>query len=409
MASIAILGAGAAGIFAALQKQNDNDRVFLIDKNEMIGRKLASTGAGRGNLTNLNLTEDHYHGKPKKFIQQVLREHSSEQVREQLAALGILTYATDDGWVYPISNSAANVRDVLASHLEQRGVELILNETVTRLQRDRQGFLLYFSNDRKPLKVDQVLVTSGGAAAPQLGGDVSIYESLLKMGLTVHPIRPALAPITTDTKAIKRISGVRMDVTLGLFDHQARLGRNTGNLIFTDWGVNGPAAMNLSYLIRDSKSSDYQLEIDFIPGYTRHLRDQFQAYERVNFPVQSVLKTVLPFKIIQWSMDKLGLPASIKTNEINRTQTEKLMEILTHFRLPVTGTRDYQFAQLSTGGIDLNEINPLSMECHKVTGLFFAGEILNVTAPCGGYNLHWAFATGMICGKHLFGEKANEE
>ena len=409
MAKVAVIGAGAAGIFAALQQHKKVDELILIDRNEVIGRKLAATGSGRGNLTNLTLSADDYHGKPKNFISQVLREHTSEQVRAQLAQLGILTYATDDGWVYPLSNSAANVRDILASHLEQRSANLLLNETVTHLQHNRHGFLLHFASQREPLTVDKVLIASGGAAAPQLGADVSLYESLLKLGHTVHPIRPALAPITTETNAIKRLSGVRLDVTLSLYDHQARLGRNTGNLIFTDWGVNGPVVMNLSHLLRDNKSSDYQLEIDFIPGQTRHLRDLFQQYERVDFPVQSVLKTVLPFKVIQWAMDKLGVPASLKTNEINRSQTEKVMDILTHFHLPVTGTRGYQFAQLSTGGVELNEVNPLTMQSRKIAGLYFAGEVLNVNAPCGGYNLHWAFATGTIAGQAMFGEEENEE
>ncbi len=405
MPRIAIIGAGAAGILAALQNQQ-REEVFLIDKNEKIGRKLAATGSGRGNLTNLTLTAEHYHGKPAKFIQQVLRTQSAEQLRAYLADLGILTYATDDGWVYPISNSAANVRDILASHTEQRGVLMVLNESVNHLQHNRHGFLLHFASDREPLMADKVLLTTGGAAAPQLGSDISIIESLIKLGIAVHPIRPALSPIMTESSAIKPLSGVRLDVTLSLYDHQARLGRNTGNLIFTDWGVNGPAAMNLSHLIRDDQHRDYQLEIDFLPDRARHIRDMFQQYQQTAFPVQSVLKTVLPFKIIQWAMDKLDFPARLKTNEITRSQTEKLMEILTHFHLPVTGTRGYQFAQLSTGGVDLNEISPQTMESRKVPGLFFAGEILNVNAPCGGFNLHWAFTTGMIAGKALFGGTA---
>lgn len=405
MAQIAILGAGAAGIFAALQKKNPGDTLYLIDRNDQIGRKLAATGSGRGNLTHLNLTADQYHGKPKNFIQQVLRRHSAEDIRAALLELGIPTYATDDGWVYPLSNSASNVRDILASHIEQRGVVMLFNETVSHLQHNRHGFLLHFDGDRDPLKADKLLVATGGAAAPQLGADVSIYQSLLKFNHTIHPIRPALAPITTETKAIQQISGTRLDVTLSLYDHQARLGRNTGNLIFTQWGVNGPAAMNLSHLIRTDPASEYQLEIDFLPNTASHIRDLFQRYSDCDFPVQSVLKTVLPFKVIQWTMDKIGLPASLKTNQIERAQTEKMMGFLTHFRLPVTGTRDYQFAQLSTGGVDLNEVNPNTMQSKKIPGLFFAGEVLNVNAPCGGYNLHWAFATGMIAGQTLFTDK----
>jgi predicted Rossmann fold flavoprotein len=409
MANIAILGAGAAGIFAALHRTNTNDTVYLIERNDKIGRKLAATGSGRGNLTHLGLTADQYHGKPKNFIDQVLRIYPAEQIREIFLSLGIPTYATDDGWVYPVSNSAANVRDILASHLEQRSLVLLLNESVNHLQHNRHGFLLHFASGREPLLAEKVLVASGGAAAPQLGADVSIYASLLKLGHTVHPVRPALAPITTETRAIQSLSGVRLDVTLSLYDHQARLGRNTGNLIFTDWGVNGPAAMNLSYLIQGNLSSDYQLEIDFLPGQSHHVRTLFQQHQETEFPVQSVLKTVLPFKVMQWAMDRLGFAASLKTNQINRTQIEKLMEFLTRYRLPVIGTREYQFAQLSTGGIDLSEVNPQTMQSRKVPGLYFAGEVLNVNAPCGGYNLHWAFATGTIAGKHLFGEAAPTE
>jgi len=400
MAVIAVIGAGAAGIFATLHLSQKHT-VYLIDRNDIAGRKLAATGSGRGNLTNLHADADQYHGKPKRSTAEVLKQYPPEQLRRDLDNLGIFTYATDDGWVYPISNSAANVRDIFVSHLEQRNVKLLLNETVTGLDPDNFGVTLTFASQRPPLKADTVLLTIGGAAAPQLGADVSLYKAVIKSGHLVHPLRPALAPIITSEAPIKKLLGVRLDVTLSLFDHQARLGRNTGNLIFTEWGINGPAAMNLSHLIDDNPHRQFEVEIDFIPGQSKAMRTLFQQHANTSFPVQSVLKSCLPYKVVRFLLDKLNLPASIAVGQLTHQQSDKLFALLTAFCLPVTGTRDYTYAQLSAGGVDLSEVDPTSMQSLRLPQLYFAGEVLNVVGPCGGYNLHWAFATGKIAAEHL--------
>lgn len=400
MAVIAVIGAGAAGIFAALHLSQTHT-VHLIDRNEIAGRKLAATGSGRGNLTNLHADADQYHGKPKRFITEVLKQYPPEQLRHDLDSLGIFTYATDDGWVYPLSNSAANARDIFVSHLEQRNVRLWLNELVTDIEPGNAGVALTFAVQRPPLHADKVIFTIGGAAAPQLGADTSLYQALIKSGHLIHPLRPALAPITTPAAPIKKLSGVRLDVTLSLFDHQARLGRNTGNLIFTDWGINGPAAMNLSHLIDDNPHRHFEVEIDFIPGQSKAMRTLFQQQAGSSYPVQSVLKSCLPYKVVRFLLDKLNLPASITVGQLSHQQSDKLFALLTAFRLPVTGTRDYTYAQLSAGGVDLSEINPASMQSQRVPQLYLAGEVLNVVGPCGGYNLHWAFATGKIAADHI--------
>jgi predicted Rossmann fold flavoprotein len=192
-----------------------------------------------------------------------------------------------------------------------------------------------------------------------------------------------------------------MDVTLSLYDSKARLGRATGNAIFTQWGMNGPAAMNLSHLIQSSGHHEYWLAIDFLPGQSKALRELLQQHQNSSIPLLVLLKSVLPPKVARLVVDKCAIPAAAPVSHVSRAQVEKCLELLTAFELPVTGTRDFEFAQLSTGGIDLSAIDPRTMMARKIRNLFFAGEILNVYGPCGGYNLHWAFASGLVAGKTL--------
>lgn len=401
---IAILGGGAAGMMAALQAPEQHHDITLIDKNETLGRKLSSTGAGRGNLTNLAIAADRYTAKPAQFVETVLSQLTPQQLRNYFDQLGIPTSATEDGWVYPLSNSASNVSDLMESHLRNKGVSLLLNETVRNIQVDNPGFTLDFASDRKPLHVDRLLIATGGKAAPQLGADMDILQPLIRMGYNVIPVRPALAPIIKKTRSTKKIQGVRLDITLSLYRSKARIGRNTGNAIFTEWGLNGPAAMNLSHLIHDTTNNDYWLSIDFLPNRSKYLRNLILTYQSTEIPLFTLLKSVLPHKIARWALDKMNIPLRTPIKFVNRTEIENVFTFLTKFRLPVEGTRDFEFSQLSTGGIEISQINPKTMESKHHQGLYFAGEILDVIAPCGGYNLHWAFTTGNIAGKNMFYE-----
>lgn len=399
---IAILGGGAAGMMAALQASENQHDITVIEKNDTLGRKLSSTGAGRGNLTNLAITADRYIAKSTWFVETVLSQLSPQQLIETFEQLGIPTIATEDGWVYPLSNSASNVSDLMESHLRSKKVSLLLNETVRNIQVNSSGFTLEFTSDRDPLFVDRLLIATGGKAAPQLGADMGILQPLIRLGYDVVPVRPALAPIVKKSRSTKKIEGVRLDITLSLYRSKARIGRNTGNAIFTEWGLNGPAAMNLSHLIQDTSNNDYWLSINFLPNRSKYLRNLIHTYQSTEIPLFTLLKSVLPHKIARWTLDKMNIPLRTPIKLVNRTEIENVFTFLTKFRLPVEGTRGFEFSQLSTGGIELSQINPKTMESKHHRGLYFAGEVLDVIAPCGGYNLHWAFATGCIAGKNLF-------
>jgi predicted Rossmann fold flavoprotein len=230
---------------------------------------------------------------------------------------------------------------------------------------------------------------------------MDILQSIARLGHTLEPVLPALAPITTAPKPIQKLQGVRMDLTLSLFDSKARLGRTTGNAIFTQWGLNGPAAMNLSHLVQTSGSHDYWLSIDFLPGQSKQLRDLLREYQESEIPLLVLLKSILPPKVARLMVDKCDIPVAAPVRSISRVEIEKCFELMTSFRLPVTGVRGFEYAQLSTGGVAVSEVDSHSMMSRKVRGLYFAGEILNVHGPCGGFNLQWAFSSGMVAGKAM--------
>ncbi|MBN2048729.1 MAG: aminoacetone oxidase family FAD-binding enzyme [Anaerolineaceae bacterium] len=403
--TIAIIGAGPAGMLAALEASKfTSDSIYLIDRNPHPGRKLSATGSGRGNLTNNAATGSQYNDDARAFVQAVFDQFGVDDLLREFSSLGIYTYHTDDGWYYPISNAAANVSDLLESHLRYRGIRLVMDETVSQIEPRENTFRLTFQGAHPPLTADRLLIATGGAAAPQLGADTSLIPVIEKLGHHVLPMRPALAPINTETKPIHKLQGLRMNLELSLFDGKACLGREFGNAIFTQWGVNGPPAMNLSRLIRGHSRQQYSLQINFLFGNEETFRKLLNKYSKTKMPLQSLLKSIFPPKLIRYAMSKLSLPASMLMEDFTIKQSRKLFELLTCFELVVTGTRDFEFAQLSSGGVSLSEVNSQTLASRIVPNLFFAGEILDVQGPCGGYNLQWAFSSGVIAGRSLASE-----
>jgi len=410
---IGIVGAGPAGIMAALAAARAGAHVLLFDTNSMVGRKLLVTGNGRCNISNTHAIAEHYTCADGKFLEIALARSGPQETLATLHDLGIPTYATPDGWCYPLSNSAATVAETFAAALELAGVEVHLKTKISdlgtngdgpgsvyrHLRPGTDGFVLVAGGASHTYAVDRVVVATGGKAYPALGSKGSFFPIIERLGHTVAPIYPALAPILAEVKALHKLQGVRLDVGLKLFDDGQLLGETVGNLLFTQYGLSGPAAMDLSHLVSTRPNAQLTLAVDLLAYHRDALLELVSRMRSKAVPLHVILGAVLPAKIPRVLIPMAGLPTQVPLNEVSQEDMDRLLDTLTNLTVRATGTRGFRFAQLSTGGVPVTEVEPLTMASRLVPGLHFAGEVLDVVGPCGGYNLQFAFTSGALAGE----------
>jgi predicted Rossmann fold flavoprotein len=400
MEIIGIVGAGPAGIMAALKASRAGKKVHLFESNNLIGRKLLVTGSGRCNITNLNAKPESYYCSDSSLLQSLFEQFPPERLQKELLKLGILTYATDDGWCYPVSESAANVADIFNQALIEAKVEIHLNTTISSIRREKKGFGLVGPN-HPIFHCDRLVLSCGGKAYPALGSNGALFSEIRNLGHTVLPILPALAPLEADISSFHKLQGVRLDVIARLWRKDQLLGESSGNLIVTAWGFNGPAVMNLSHLVSLNAGKDLQLELDVIPHHKKELEDILARHKHSTIPMHILLGAVLPHKMPKVIMQLAKLSPNITSSQLDPQNSKQLWEKLTSIRFKVEGTRGFEFCQLKVGGVPLEEINPKSYQSRIVPHLYLAGEVLNVVGPCGGFNLHFAFASGLMAGNSV--------
>jgi len=396
---VAVIGAGPAGIMAALGAREHRAHVSLYDTNAVVGRKILVTGNGRCNLSNLNATPERYTCADVGFVGSVLDAYGPRRLLTRLEELGILTYATDDGWCYPLSNSAATVADALAAALHLAGVSVHLQTKVSNARRKGSRFTLDLGGPSHTVDADRVVVATGGKAYPSLGSKGEFFPVLERLGHSIAPVRPALAPITARVKRFHRLQGVRLDVRLSLYSGRQLLGETVGNMMFTQYGFSGPAPMDLSHLVSNRAKDRLTLAIDLVPRHRQRLQDLVDRRRRDPVPLRVILGSVLPAKVPPVLLQLAGLPPDALLQRLSGVDLQRVLDLTQHLTAQVTGTRGFRFCQLSTGGVPVTEADPGTMSSRLVPGLYLAGETLDVVGPCGGYNLHWALATGALAGQ----------
>lgn len=397
---LTIIGAGPAGMTAALFAARAGAQVTLIDGNHAVGRKLLVSGAGRANLTNRELNPARYAAGDPAWLQQVLARFGYHELIAFLEGIGVLTYCTHDGWCYPLSESAQTVVDAFTAALDETGVRLLLDHKVSSIRNISAGFELNFKTQR-PLTCASLLVAAGGAAYPALGSRAQLFPMLRQLGHSIITPRPALAPVTCDMTPWRALQGVRLDAAVSLYDGDQLIERTTGNLIFTAWGLNGPAVMDLSHHISARPGRPLRLELNPLFSAESALRALLREKRASPAPLSVLLGAVLPPRLPPVLLERLGFRADIRMNEVSDKTLPYLFALLTALPFTVTGVRGFDYCQVSAGGVPVHEVDPLTMRSRVVPGLRLAGEILDVTGPCGGYNLHFAFSTGAIAGMNF--------
>ena len=401
METVVILGAGASGMVAALTAaESKNRRVLLLERQQRVGRKLLATGNGRCNLTNTGASPARYHGAEADFVRPALAAFPPEAALEFFRELGLVTVTEPGGRVYPLSDSANSVVDVLRFALDAAGVELRAACPARAVRREKSGGFSVVT-DAETLRADRLIVACGGAAGAKLGGVGDGYELLAMLGHKRTALYPSLAPILTEPEYPRALKGVRADCRLRLDGGGETLAETAGELQFTETGVSGPAAFELSRAASVggkglTLTADFFREhpADAVPALLRARRSRFPALN-----ASEALTGMLHNRLGRMLVKYAGLDANAPLSSLSDGDLDRLAQSCRDFRLAVRGVAGFDAAQVTAGGVRTSGFNPETLESWFVPGLFACGEVLDVDGDCGGFNLQWAWASGRLAGR----------
>ncbi|WP_457577265.1 NAD(P)/FAD-dependent oxidoreductase [Desulfomarina sp.] len=402
---IIVTGGGAAGMMAAGRASEKGARVLLLEKMARTGRKIGISGKGRCNLTNsaeLNDFINHF-GKNGKFLRQCFNHFFADDLIAFFEKRGLPLVQERGGRIFPKSGSALDVVKILDKWLENSQVETLLNRPVSKIL-TRKGNISGVVCRGKIIPCDAVILATGGKSYPRTGSTGDGYRLASSLGHTLTPIRPALVPLVPEKKDILRLAGLTLkNVNIRLIINGKRRKTGFGEISFTDRGISGPVPLSMSGFIVDSlrRGDKISMAIDLKPALddNRLAKRLIRDFEkRRGEPITSLLRGLLPVQLVNLCLASCDISSDIDTYTFPAAKRKKLTAWLKNFQITLTGYRDFDEAIVTAGGIKLNEINPHTMESRLVKGLFIVGELLDIQADTGGFNLQAAFSTGWLAG-----------
>lgn len=391
---IIIIGAGASGIVTAINAKNENNRVILLEKNDRIGKKLLATGNGRCNYTNMNLSEKNY--SSPDFVKTTLEDFSNEDLINYFRILG-LESTLDGNRVYPISLKANSVLNILIYWLEKKGIEVKTKSQVKEIKKTKKGYEVI--TNEETLRSDIVVAAFGGKAMPASGSDGVSFEILKKMGIRVMDLKPALTQLKLDSKYLKHLSGTKVIGRARLLRDEKVIDEREGEILFTNYGISGPPILDISV---NTEEGDV-IEVPLINNLKKDSIDMVynRYYMFPDFSLEEFLMGLVDKKFIHYIVDSLDMDKNTAMNMISMGDFEKIISLLLKSRFKVTGNTGFKNAQVTRGGVSLDEVSPENYEAKKYKDLYIIGEALDIDGDCGGYNLHFAFGCGYRLGKIL--------
>ncbi|MCR4719827.1 MAG: NAD(P)/FAD-dependent oxidoreductase [Firmicutes bacterium] len=386
MNKVVVLGGGASGIMAAIAASEYGAEVTLVEKNHRIGKKLLMTGNGRCNFTNINLKAEDYNSA---FVCDALNSFSVTQTIEFFKEIGLISLAEDGGRVYPASGQASAVLDVLLLELERRKVKIICYFDIDKISKSKVGFEI-FSKNKEKIYADKIIASFGGKAAPKTGSDGSGYRILESLGHSITTVSCALVQLKTD----RSIKGVRAKAKVTHKDLT-----EMGEVQFTEYGLSGIPIFNVS---RYAKTGDI-VTLDLMPDYSEKELFEYLKTRKAQ-KLETYLVGIVNKQLGQMLLKECGIgKLSKNSKELKEFEIEKIAKTIKNWRFTVTGKMPWENAQVTKGGIRLSEVNSKTMESKLVKGCYITGELLDIDAPCGGFNLQWAWSSGYLAGKSAAG------
>ncbi|MDD6763534.1 MAG: aminoacetone oxidase family FAD-binding enzyme [Clostridiales bacterium] len=398
---IGIIGGGASGLAAAIAAKTEQNEVIIFERENRVGKKILATGNGRCNLSNAGASDKNYHGSDPTFVNGAVRRYWVQQTLDFFSTLGILCKEEENGKIYPYSDTASAVLDVLRRRTAELGVKTICGFDVKCAEKTQVGFEVESYGGEKDV-CDRLVIAAGGKASPNLGSNGSGFELLKGFGHRITKLSPSLVQLRTETEVVKKLKGIKVNAGLTLGGNFAE-----GELLFTDYGLSGPPVFTLSAYLGNEK----EIYADIMPEYTY---DDIVSmlYERCaylyNVSLEEFFTGMLNKRVGQALMKFVGIsPLSRPASTLCEGEIKKLASTIKAWKFNITGTMSWNNAQVTHGGAVTSEFNSVTMESKLVKGLYACGEVLDIDGDCGGYNLQWAWSSGHLAG--IYSAKENKK
>ncbi len=402
---VIVIGGGASGMMAAITAVKNGAKVTILERNPRIGKKILATGNGRCNFTNVNADIACYEGQNPRFAFSALAGFSVQETLAFFERLGIVPKVEELGKVFPMSDQASSVLDVLRYELMETEVNIVCEAYVRSISKKNNTFRIKLEDDTEFLS-DSVILAAGGKAMPSTGSDGNAYELATKLGHTITDIFPALVQLKLEGTFFKQIEGVKFVGTAEILNNNKTIVQDSGDILFANYGVSGPPILQISRktgeLLQGNKN--VVLRLNILDKLTKEelrklliTRFNNSPHKSLDFSLVGLInKRLIPVLLKEAGLTDLKCPVA----SVSPEERENILSILQDWRFQVRGTKSWPSAQVTAGGIATNEINPSTMESKIVKGLFFAGEIIDIDGLCGGFNLQWAWSSGYIAGKN---------
>lgn len=408
--NIIIIGGGLSGVISAIfaKQKNKNIDVIILEKNEKICKKVLISGNGRCNLLNKNLNINRYHSdhfnENKKIIESIFKKFNDKKILSFFENLGILFKEEKDGKLFPITDNANSIVDVLSYELKKLGIKVFLNTEVLEIKKENNIF--YIKTNNNNFSADKIVVSTGGCAYPQIGTTGDGYLIAQKFNHKIIKPFPSIVPLIIDCNYLKKVSGIKFDGNAKIIFNNTIVKENRGDILFTDYGISGISVISISRyateLLNKNIKSKLFLSIDFLPNLSEDkLKKHILNIKNINKDkdIRFLLLGLINPKLSDYIfLEKINL--NKKLIDLNISDIKKIIETLKDTKYKIIGDKGFTFSQVTAGGINLKEVSNV-LESKKIDNLFFTGELLDVDGDCGGFNLMWAFASGATVGENI--------
>lgn len=403
---VVVVGAGPAGMMAAIRAGQMGKNVMLIEKNDTVGQKLKITGSSRCNITNtasINIFMEKF-GKKGSFFRSAFAALSNRRLMSFFEVKGLKFKVEENKRVFPVTDKSRSVIKILKEYMSQNMVKINYNTELVKIKKKKDYFSLDLGNDNH-MATRKVILATGGISYPATGSTGAGFKVAKKVGHKVTPLKPGIVPLKAAETWVNDLQGISLENTRLTFRYGKRkLVSGNGNMIFTHFGISGPLVLDLSSQVVKilEKNKTVNLTIDLKPEMTdlelqRKLMDEFEKRSKTEF--KNLMKLFMPNRMIPVFTGLLGIDPKKKVNQIKKGERNSIVNLLKAFPLTVTGSLPIEKAMVTCGGVSRKEIDPQTMESKVMEGLYFAGEIIDFCAPSGGYNLQEAFSTGYLAGE----------
>lgn len=398
---IAVIGGGASGLMAAITAKKSGKEVIILERKDRILKKVLITGNGRCNITNVNANISNYFGKNISSVENILNRFTPQDTMDFFNELGIVCNEENRGKVYPLSGQASSVVDALRFEAEKLGIKIETEFYVRKIEKDGFKFKIY-SEDKKKIEAGRVILAAGGQSYPELGSNGSGFELAKELGHSVTKLSPSIVQLKTEKHQVKGLQGIKTDVAVTAYGDNKKICTYDGELLFTDYGISGNVVFNISFVMPLYKNVEF--EIDFMEKFDyNELYEILKERKRIlsHLTMENYFNGMINKKLGQFLSKVSGIEKLSKpVKDLNDSDIRKLCTVLKKYRVKILETTGFKNAQVTAGGVSLDEVNAETLESKIVKGLYFSGEVLDVYGECGGFNLQWAWASGYIAGEN---------